>query len=189
MSGIFGRKQVMLAVLIVALAVAVYLNYYYSTKNPVTTDNSISVSGSKNLGDAHFVGNPSTVNSSGTGGATSANSSDYFVKAKQSRQEARQEALDIIRDLMNDVKANQQTQQQALEKAAAIAAAVEQESKIESLVKAKGFTDCIAYIEGDSCNIVVRSNGLSEAGALQITDIVTSQSKIKAQNVKIVTVK
>lgn len=188
MSGIFGKRQVMLAVLVVALAVAVYLNYYFSTQNPISTDTDTSTSNSGNLGDAHFVDNPSTVTTSPSG-TTSEDPSDYFVQARNNRSKARQEALDIIRDLINDVKASQQTQQQALEKAAAIAAAVEQESKIESLVKAKGFSDCIAFIEDDNCNVVVRSNDLNDAQALQITDIVTTQSNIAALNVKINTVK
>ena len=59
---------------------------------------------------------------------------------------------------------------------------------IHRLVKAKGFSDCVAYIEEDACNIVVRSADLKAAQALQITEIVTAQSNIVAQNVKIVTV-
>ena len=90
---------------------------------------------------------------------------------------------------MNNAKASQETQEKALAKAAAIAAAVEQESKIESLVKAKGFADCVAYIEDDKCNIVVRSDNLKDTEALQITEIVIAQSDITADNVKIVTVK
>ncbi len=192
MSGIFGKKQVLLAVLVVALGVAVYLNYYFSAQNPPVADANASTSSSKNLGDAQYVNNGSTTTPP-TGGesgaaATTGDPNDYFVQARLNRENARQEALDIIRDLMNDVKASEQTQQDALAKAAAIAAAVEQESKIESLVKAKGFSDCVAYIEEDACNIVVRSADLKAAQALQITEIVTAQSNIVAQNVKIVTV-
>ena len=192
MSGIFGKKQVLLAVLVVALGVAVYLNYYFSAQNPPVADANASTSSSKNLGDAQYVNNGSTTTPP-TGGessaaATTGDPNDYFVQARLNRENARQEALDIIRDLMNDVKASEQTQQDALAKAAAIAAAVEQESKIESLVKAKGFSDCVAYIEEDACNIVVRSADLKAAQALQITEIVTARSNIVAQNVKIVTV-
>ena len=136
MSGIFGKKQVMLAVLVVALGVAVYLNYYFSSQNPLTAEADTSTSKSGNLGDAKFVDNPSTVT---TGTKDNQNTSDYFIQARKNREDARQEAVDIIRDLMNNAKASQETQEKALAKAAAIAAAVEQESKIESLVKAKGF--------------------------------------------------
>lgn len=183
MSGFFGKKQVMLGFLVVALGLAVYLNYYFSTQNPLTAEVDGSTSTTKNLGDAQYVDNPSTVST------TKADPSDYFVQARLNRENARKEALDVVRDLMNDVKASQETQEKALEKATAIAAAIEQESKVESLVKAKGFKDCVAYIEEDRCNVVVRSEKLTSAEALQITEIVTAQSKVVAQNVNIVTVK
>ena len=79
--------------------------------------------------------------------------------------------------------------EKAAEKAAAIAQAVEQESKIESLIKSKGFADCVVYIEGENCSIVVRSEGLKPQESVQITEIVTTQSNIVAQNINIGTVK
>ncbi len=185
MSGIFGKKQVLLAVLVVALGVAVYLNYYFANNSP-SIDTNASLTSSKNLGDAQYVDASNVV---GTQPTTAASSSDYFVQAKLNRQTARQEALDIISEAINNVKATEETQKEALEKAAAIAAHVEQESKIESLIKAKGFADCVVYIEDDNCHVVVQSEELTPAQALQITDIITAQSDIVAQKINIVTVK
>ena len=188
MNGILKKNQIMLAVLVVALGLAVYLNYYFSTKDPVIdTGASNTTSTTKRLGDAQYVGNSSTA--TGGTGTTAVNANDYFVNARLNRENARQEALDIVRDLMNDVKATKEIQQQALEKATAIAMAVEQESKIESLIKAKGFGDCVAYIEDDACSVVVRDTELTAAEALQITEIVAAQSNVVAQNVNIVPVK
>ncbi len=187
MSGIFGKKQVMLAVLVVALGIAVYLNYYFSTNNPITRDANTSTTSSKSLGDAKFVDNPSTVTT--TQHSKTEDPNDYFVQARKNRENARQEAVDLIKDMMNDAKATKEIQQKALEKAAAIAAAIDQESKIESLIKAKGFKDCVVFIEDDKCNVVVKADELNEVQALQITEIVTAQSKIVAQNVKIMNVK
>ncbi|MDD2361915.1 MAG: SpoIIIAH-like family protein [Oscillospiraceae bacterium] len=188
MKKILGKKQVMLAVLVVALGVAVYLNYYFTVDNKLATDTSTSSSG--NFGDAHFVDNPSTATKPDESkGKEVIDPSDYFVQARLNRETARQEALDVIRDMINDVKASQKTQELALEKAAALSASIEQESKIENLIKAKGFKECIAYIEDDKCNVVVRSEDLKASQALQITDIVSAQSKVVAQNVNIVTVK
>ena len=53
----------------------------------------------------------------------------------------------------------------------------------------KGFTDCVVYIEDKNCQIVVRSEGLQMQDTVQITEIVTSQSDITAQNINIVPVK
>ena len=188
MTRIFGKKQVLLATLIVALGVAVYLNYYFSSQQPPTTDvngRPTSSTSSRNMGDAQFVGNSSVVSSP----ESTVDANDYFVLARLSRESAREEALDIVKDMMNDVKATDEVKKQAAEKAAAIAQAVEQESKIESLIKSKGFADCVVYIEGENCSIVVRSEGLKPQESVQITEIVTTQSNIVAQNINIGTVK
>ena len=188
MTRIFGKKQVLLATLIVALGVAVYLNYYFYSQQPPTTDvngRPTSSTSSRNMGDAQFVGNSSVVSSP----ESTVDANDYFVQARLSRESAREEALDIVKDMMNDVKATDEVKKQAAEKAAAIAQAVEQESKIESLIKSKGFADCVVYIEGENCSIVVRSEGLKPQESVQITEIVTTQSNIVAQNINIGTVK
>lgn len=188
MTRIFGKKQVLLATLIVALGVAVYLNYYFSSQQPPTTDvngRPTSSTSSRNMGDAQFVGNSSVVSSP----ESTVDANDYFVQARLSRESAREEALDIVKDMMNDVKATDEVKKQAAEKAATIAQAVEQESKIESLIKSKGFADCVVYIEGENCSIVVRSEGLKPQESVQITEIVTTQSNIVAQNINIGTVK
>lgn len=189
MTRIFGKKQVLLATLIVALGVAVYLNYYFSSQQPPTTNvngqPTSSTSSTHNMGDAQFVGNSSVVSSP----ESIADTNDYFVQARLNRESAREEALDIVKDMMNDVKATDEVKKQAAEKAAAIAQAVEQESKIESLIKSKGFEDCVVYIEGENCSVVVRSEGLKPQESVQITEIVTTQSNIVAQNINIGTVK
>ena len=184
MSGIFGKKQVLLATLIVALGLAVYLNYYFANKAPTVPTGTGTSSSDKNLGD---VGNPSTVSGGDT--STTEDPSDYFVQARLNRENARQEQLDIVKDMMNDVKATDEIKKQAADKVEAVTKAIEQESKIESLIKAKGFTDCVVYIEDKNCQIVVRSEGLQMQDTVQITEIVTSQSDITAQNINIVPVK
>ncbi len=187
-SNIFGKKQVLLATLILALGVAVYLNYYFATKAPDTLDANGGVSTSdtsKNLGDAQFVGNNSTVS-----GDEQANTTpDYFAQARANRETAREEALDLIKDMMNDAKATDAIKQEALAKTEAVAAAIEQESKIESLVKAKGFEDCVVFIEDKTCHIVVKAEGLQPQEAAQITDIICAQSQVPATGITIVTSK
>ena len=56
-------------------------------------------------------------------------------------------------------------------------------------MKAKGMEDCVAYIAGDNCSVVVKAESLTGAQTLQITEIVTAQTKIPAQNINIMAVK
>lgn len=185
MTHIFGKKQVLLATLIVALGLAVYLNYYFSTQSPDVIDTNTSNVSKDNLGDAQYVNGSAVTDNSDN---SSADTDDYFAQARLNRENARTEALDVIKEMMNDVKATDEIKKEAADKAAAVAAAIEQESKIESLIKAKGFADCVVYIEGENCNVVVKSEGLKPQESVQITEIVTTQSNIVAQNISIGTV-
>lgn len=198
MKHFFGKKQVMLATLAIALGLAVYLNYYFAGQE-LSPDKSAGTSNATkttaptggNLGDSQYV-NASTTTPDGeeTTDTTTAPADElaYFRDARANRESAREESLEMLRELANDVKSSQAVIDEATQKIVAVAQAVEQESKIESLVKAKGFADCVAYIEGENCNIVVQADGLSAAQTLQITEIITAQSSVSTENIKITAV-
>lgn len=186
MSKWIGKKQVLLTVLVVALGVAVYLNYYFSSVDPLAsqtgTESTGSTTGGKNLGDSLYVG----ATTSDVTDATQ--TTDYFASARQNRQNARTEALEILQDSLQDVKISEEMQQQVLERMETLAREIERESAIESLITAKGFADCVVYIDGENCQIVVSADSLDEAQTLQILDIVTSQSSVSAEKTNIVAV-
>lgn len=173
MKRFFGKKQVLLSTLVVALGLAVYLNYYFASGVP-STDTVGKDDGT--LGDAQFVG--SQVDDGDL-------EKSYFEQARANRTAAREKALEIVQEMMSDVKADDEVIETAVQQASALAVSVEQESNIENLIKAKGFTDCVAYIDGKQCSVVVQSDELTASQVAQITEIVTAQSKISAQNITI----
>ena len=65
------------------------------------------------------------------------------------------------------------------------------ESDIENLVKAKGFVDCVAFIDGDQVDVTVMttSDGLTKEEVAQIRDVVLSKCQVTAQDITIVEVK
>ena len=65
------------------------------------------------------------------------------------------------------------------------------ESDIENLVKAKGFVDCVAFLDDGKANITVQTGaeGLQKEQVAQIRDIVTSKSSVAAQDITVVEVK
>lgn len=173
----FGKKQIVLGALVLALGAAVYLNYSL-VGDGVTVQtgnqNQTTTTSGDHLGDSQFVGNT-------TG--------DYFVIARESRNKAREEALEILEDVLADKSTDKETLAASVAQVTAIAQAVAQEDKIENLVKAKGFSDCIVYIEGENCSVVVKSEQLGDEETVQILEIVTSQSAVLAKNVSISAVK
>ncbi len=180
MKKFFGKKQLLLGTLVVALGMAVYLNYYLAQSPTGLLDSGVrqEENDDKTLGDALNV---NTTPDSG--------SSAYFAQARASRQSAREEMTETVKELLNDVKATEEQKAAATEQVLAITKAIEQESKIESLIKAKGFADCVVYIEGQNCSVVVDADSLTPQDTAKISQAVTAQSGILTQNINIVTVK
>jgi stage III sporulation protein AH len=62
---------------------------------------------------------------------------------------------------------------------------IESENKIETLVKAKGFTECLAFVDDDSVRVVVRTKGLDSAQAAQIKNIIIEETGVEPENISV----
>jgi stage III sporulation protein AH len=184
---ILGKKQVVVAGLVLALGVAVYLNYFFAAGEPLVDAGNSTVEEvsdpSGNLGDATFV--DGNVNSKPPQTEEPATEEDYFSRTRENRAAARAEALELLQDSLADAKLSEEMRTQLLEKAAMLASAVEREAAVEALITAKGFEDCVVYIHDDMCTVVVKAEQLTKEQTLQVTEIVTEQAGIAAANVKI----
>ena len=65
------------------------------------------------------------------------------------------------------------------------------ESQIESLVIAKGFADCVAYMGENTISIAVSApaEGLATSDVALISDIVTAQTDYTLDEIRIIEVK
>ena len=65
------------------------------------------------------------------------------------------------------------------------------EAQIESLIIAKGFTDCVTYMADDTVSVAVSApaEGLSTADVALISDVVTSQTDYDLSQVRVIEVK
>ena len=96
------------------------------------------------------------------------------------------EAVELLEDILKDDSAEVAVKQAAVDEAAVIAQNILKETNIESLIEAKGFTECVAYINGESCTVVVNGDMEDEQNALIVRDIAVSESGVSAENVKII---
>ncbi|OJU13871.1 MAG: hypothetical protein BGN88_01705 [Clostridiales bacterium 43-6] len=176
-SVIFGKRQIVLAMLILALGAAVFLNWKFSGIDG-NLDLTGALNSSKYIGDAQYVNNPSTT--------VVKSEDDYFAKTRSDRAKARADALAMLKEVMDDVKADANSKANVSAEATKLAKNVESENAVETLIKAKGFKDCVAIISGENINVVVKTNGLLASESLQIQDIVTTQTKILPKNIKII---
>ncbi len=174
---VFGKHHVVLALMVLALGAAVWLNMKFSSTE-------------KYLGEATLV-NDNKV-SSGQAvqtGAKAEQDTDYFEKAKKDRQKALDEAQEMVEETLKSANATDSERESALKSTGEIAARIEKAANIETLLIAKGFEKAVVVIGESDVSVIVKSEGITTAQTLQIQDIVTAQTNVSLGNIKIVTIK
>ncbi len=121
----------------------------------------------------------------GNADASTVGEQDYFSAAVIERESARDEALEVLQGVVDDAASLDSAKEQALKDIATMAKVIENESNIETLVKAKGFEECVAVINGEKANVIVKSEGLRPNDLSQILEIVYLQAGILPENVTI----
>lgn len=178
MNMIISKKHIVLATLVLALCVAVYLNYRFNQAGDDLVATQI-VEETKSYGEAQFV--EGAASDEDDGGA-------YFAEAKLTRTKSRDEAVDAMKTMLQDADISADEKAQLTLKAADIAESIETEGKMENLIKAKGFTDCMVYYDTDKVDVVVKTSGLLDNEVAQIRDIVISETGTPVENISIVEV-
>ena len=113
---------------------------------------------------------------------------DYFAAVRLSRQEARDSAVSLIQEAMSydqdkgSVQANAQLEQ--------IVQTALTEAQIESLIIAKGYVDCVAYISPEGISVAVASpeGGLQDSDVALIADIIMTQTEFSLDSIRVVPV-
>ena len=140
-------------------------------------------------GDKSGAGGDAPTGQQGTTGgnadASTVGDQDYFSAAVIERESARDEALEVLQGVVDDAASLDSAKEQALKDIATMAKVIENESNIETLVKAKGFEECVAVINGEKANVIVKSEGLRPNDLSQILEIVYLQAGILPENVTI----
>ncbi|WP_040196968.1 SpoIIIAH-like family protein [Candidatus Soleaferrea massiliensis] len=182
MHALFGKKQIILATLILALGITVYLNWQFAQSGGdlAVTE---TVEGQK-YGDAQLVNK----NSSGSASAANQSPDAYFTQAKLDREKSRGASKEALEKTLADENTDSASKKEITEQIAAMAKAVEKEAAIENQVKAKNFSECMAYIEGDKVTVSVKTAGLVSSEVSQIKDIILKETGVAVQNINIVEV-
>jgi stage III sporulation protein AH len=174
----FASKAAKSAVLVVAvllIGMAVYLNYRWFY-DPL---------GSLGYGDNNMENGYS--DSETTGADTSTDSSNnYFTATALSREQSRDEAIDVLTLVTENAEASEEAKAEAAAKISKIAVDIQNEMNIETLVKAKGFEDCVAIISDDAVSVIVRADSLQANEAAQILAIVYDTTGTNPENVSII---
>ena len=179
-SVIIGKKQIIMSCLTLMLAVAVYINYATSpnVKYDDKTVSSNSESDTVKYGETEFV----------SAGAET-DSADYFAQARLDRMNDRDTAVQTLQTMIGGGDVSEDEMVVNAIDAVQVSKLIESEGTIESLIKSQGFRDCVAYLDGQSAKVVVKTEGLDKAQAASIKEIILGETDIDAENIRIFEVK
>ena len=182
----FGKKQLVLASLVLALGAAVYLNWQFAGTNRLPVDSASSTV--SQLGAAQLVNNAyveTVTDDLEPESGVEQTAGDVLSEARVNRQNSRDEALELLDGVLEDVEADSAAKEQAVEQASAIAQTILEETNVENLLGAKGYEDCVATITAEECNVVVAWT-LEESDLLVVQEIVMEQTGLTADKIKII---
>ena len=185
MNMIVSKKHIVLSALVLALSVAVYLNWEYVKVNGDSFENT-----SKVAVDGAVEGAAPGIPAEDKGADEAAAYGEaYFAEAKLSRTKARDEAADALKYMPEDADLTTDQMTQLTMEAASIAKSIETEGKIENLIKAKGFEECMVYLEEDKIDVLVKCSGMTDSEAAQIKDVILGEVEVPDKNISIIEIK
>lgn len=175
------KKNLIAVGILVTVCAGIYINWLYNggdAKDLTDTLDSQKVMSDDTLildGSAQQVG----------GEADSM--TDYFAAVRLSRQQARDSAVSLLQEAMAYEGENAEASSAQLEQIIQTALC---EAQIESLVIAKGYTDCVAYMNDNGISVAVASpeGGLAQKDVSLIADIVMTQADLKFTDIRVVEV-
>ena len=157
---------------VLLIGAAVYVNYrlFY---DPVD---------SMGFGDGNMENNFNDSTQTGN----NATEENYFTATALNRQQSRDEAIDVLKLVSESDESSEEAKAEASAKISQIAVDIQNENNIETLVKAKGFEECVAIISENSVSVIVGAEELQAAEAAQILAIVYDTTGINPENVSII---
>ena len=197
---VWKRNAVVVAI-VLFVGAAVYLNWSYSKE--AAEDPNSEASG-KLLGQTTLVNGENDDPAAGEVGSTQSgadsdpsesqpqqsgtSSTGYFASARLNRQQARDSALELLQQAAADENAQQAVVDEANASIQAMAAITLSEAKVENLITAKGYGDCVCFINDNSASVVVSAteNGLSENDVTKIVEIVKEETGLAASKITVI---
>jgi stage III sporulation protein AH len=178
------KKNLMAAAVLLVVCAGIYTNWVYS--NAQNVDNLTDVlDAEKVLAEDGLILNAEQADGVLDGNDTQ---TDYFAAVRLSRQQARDSAVNLLQEAMAYGTAEDAQQSNAqLEDIVQTALC---EAQIESLIIAKGYTDCVAYMSEDGISVAVAApeGGLVQTDVAVIADIIITQTGFEMADIRVVEV-
>lgn len=183
------KKNLVAAAVLVTVCSGIYVNWLY-TEEQAAANLSETLDAEKVMSDETLILSEDMA-AIAAGEAVDTTATDYFAAVRLSRQQARDSAVNLLQDAMAYTTSAEGSKdvESAMELEEIVQTALS-EAQIESLIIAKGYTDCVAYMspEGISVAVSAPEGGLQQTDVAVIADIVLTQSAYSLDDIRVVEV-
>ena len=180
------KKNMVAAAVLVTVCAGIYVNWLYMEDNTATSLVDTLDTQKVMSDDTLVLSEDMAALSAGEDIQTT--STDYFAAVRLSRQQARDGAVNLLQEAMAYSESTKEAES-AVELEQIVQTALS-EAQIESLIIAKGYVDCVAYMssEGISVAVAAPEGGLQQQDVSVIADIVMAQSDYTLDDIRVVEV-
>ncbi len=175
------KKNMLAAAVLLVVCVGIYMNWMYGSAQNVS-DLTDKLDSDKVMSDDSLM-----LEVDGVPNEPEDTVTDYFAAVRLSRQQARDSAVQLLQEAMSYTDG---VDSETSEKLDSIVQMALNEAQIESLVIAKGYADCVAYMSDEGISVAVASpeGGIQETDISLIADIVLSQTDFDLKDIRVVEV-
>ena len=182
------KKNLVAAAILVTVCAGIYVTGLY-TEDKTAARLEDSLDAQKVMGEDPIVlsGDMEAIAS---GEDISSTATDYFAAVRLSRQQARDNAVNLLQEAMAYNGGESSKDAESAMQLEDIVQTALSEAQIESLIIAKGYADCVAYMSGEGISVAVSApeGGMQQADVAVIADIVMTQSDYSLDDIRVVEV-
>ena len=163
-------KKIIAAVIVFILGSALFVNWYLnSVGSPLGV---LATTSEDKLGQAQYVS------------ATTAKE-DYFKESRLKREQTRDSTMKELNSVIDSDKATSDEKKTAIDTYSKLSERMALENDIETLICAKGVSECIVVLGDKSCEVIVPQKELNDTLSLQIKEIVSNKALTKPEQITI----
>lgn len=118
--------------------------------------------------------------------AVTKETSGYFEDYRLERERSRSQSIDLQREIINNPQTDDATRKQAQSEIYVMSKNMQRELEVESLIRAKGYKDCVVFLEDKNVTVVVQAKSLEQEDAIKITDLVSRSTGVDQQNIVLI---
>ena len=120
-----------------------------------------------------------------TGGGNIHTPMDYAASVKLEREQLRSANKETLLEIIDNEILSDEQKSDAINQMVAMTKIAEKENAAEIMLAAKGFTNIVVSISGESCDVVLDMGEVTDAKRAQVEDVVKRKTGISADKIVI----